>query len=116
MQTLRWSEWAVIIVQDESALDSLSSVDDPHPWPGAPVSPVQRQLESELVDAKVPRSARVLRNDLYKAIFVERLTLAEMGEHKVGNLKAAYQNIHELVKELVETLREIERKRYPNEQ
>jgi chromosome partitioning protein len=30
-------------------------------------------------------------------------------------LEAAYQNIHDLVEELVETLHAIERERYPNE-
>jgi chromosome partitioning protein len=75
------------------------------------VSSVQRQLESELLEAKVPRFRTSLAERLaYKAIFVERLSLAELGEHKVGNLEAAYQNIHELVEELVETLREIGKK------
>ncbi|AXC16141.1 Chromosome (plasmid) partitioning protein ParA (plasmid) [Acidisarcina polymorpha] len=87
------------------------------PAPGAPVSSVQRQLEAELQEAKVPRFNTSLAERLaFKAIFVERLTLAELGEHKVGNLEAAYQNIHELVDELVQILYEIDRKRYPNEQ
>ncbi len=86
------------------------------PAPGAPVSSVQRQLEAELTDAKVPRFRTNLAERLaYKAVFVERLTLAELGEHKVGNLEAAYQNIHELVEELILELREIDRKRYPDE-
>jgi chromosome partitioning protein len=86
------------------------------PAPGAPVSSVQRQLEAELTEAQVPRFRTSLAERLaYKAIFVERLTLAELGEHKVGNLEAAYQNIHELVEELIKELREIDRKRYPDE-
>jgi len=87
------------------------------PAPGAPVSSVQRQLEAELVEAKIPRFRTSLAERLaFKAIFVERLTLAELGEHKVGNLGAAYENLHNLVDELIETLRELDRKRYPNEQ
>jgi chromosome partitioning protein len=87
------------------------------PAPGAPVSSVQRQLEAELVEAKIPRFRTSLAERLaFKAIFVERLTLAELGEHKVGNLGAAYENLHDLVDELIETLRELDRKRYPNEQ
>jgi chromosome partitioning protein len=87
------------------------------PAPGAPVSSVQRQLEAELVEAKIPRFRTSLAERLaFKAIFVERLTLAELGEHKVGNLGAAYENLHNLVDELIETLRELDRRRYPNEQ
>jgi chromosome partitioning protein len=87
------------------------------PAPGAPVSSVQRQLEAELVEAKIPRFRTSLAERLaFKAIFVERLTLAELGEHKVGNLGAAYENLHDLVDELIETLRELDRRRYPNEQ
>jgi chromosome partitioning protein len=86
------------------------------PAPGAPVSSVQRQLEAELVAAGIPRFRTSLAERLaYKALFVERLTLPELGEHKVGNLEAAYQNIHDLVEELVETLQEIERDRYRGE-
>jgi chromosome partitioning protein len=87
------------------------------PAPGAPVSSVQRQLEAELVEAQIPRFRTSLAERLaFKAIFVERLTLAELGEHKVGNLGAAYENLHDLVDELIETLRGLDRKRYPNEQ
>jgi chromosome partitioning protein len=69
-----------------------------------------------LIAAGVPRFRTSLAERLaFKAIFVERLTLSELGEHKVGNLEAAYQNIHDLVEELVETLHAIERERYPNE-
>jgi chromosome partitioning protein len=79
------------------------------PAPGAPVSSVQRQLEAEIQSAGIPRFRTSLAERLaYKAIFVERLSLAELGEHKVGNLEAAYQNVHELVEELVETLQSIE--------
>jgi chromosome partitioning protein len=87
------------------------------PAPGAPVSSVQRQLEAELVEAKIQRFRTSLDERLaFKAIFVERLTLAELGDHKVGNLAAAYENLHDLVDELIETLRDLDRKRYPNEQ
>ncbi len=87
------------------------------PAPGAPVSSVQRQLEAELVEAKIPRFKTSLAERLaFKAIFVERLTLAELGEHKVGNLGAAYDNLHDLVGELIETLRALDKKRYRNEQ
>ena len=78
------------------------------PAPGAPVSSVQRQLEAEIESAGIPRFRTSLAERLaFKAIFVERLSLAELGEHKVGNLEAAYQNVHELVEELVETLQSV---------
>jgi chromosome partitioning protein len=78
------------------------------PAPGAPVSSVQRQLEAEIESAGIPRFRTSLAERLaFKAIFVERLSLAELGEHKVGNLEAAYQNVHELVEELVETLQRV---------
>jgi chromosome partitioning protein len=80
------------------------------PAPGAPVSSVQRQLEAEIEAAGIPRFKTSLAERLaYKAIFVERLSLAELGDHKVGNLEAAAQNIHELATELVETLQSIEK-------
>ena len=80
------------------------------PAPGAPVSSVQRQLEAEIEAAGIPRFKVSLAERLaYKAIFVERLSLAELGEHKVGNLEAAAQNVHELVAELVETLQGIDK-------
>jgi len=81
------------------------------PAPGAPISSVQRQLEAELVDAKIPRFRTSLAERLaYKALFVERLTLAEMREHKVGNLEAAYQNVHELVDELITTIHDLDKR------
>jgi chromosome partitioning protein len=43
----------------------------------------------------------------FKALFVERLSLSELQDYKVGNLEAAYQNVHDLAEELVETLRSV---------
>ena len=75
------------------------------PAPGAPISTVQRQLERELQDAAIPRFETQLAERLaYKAVFVERLTLPELHALKVGNLGAAYQNVHDLAEELVRTL------------
>ena len=79
------------------------------PAPGAPVSSVQRQLEAELSSANVPRFRNSLAERLaYKAVFVERLSLPELKELKVGNLVAAYGNVHDLIEELIETLQSIE--------
>lgn len=79
------------------------------PAPGAPVSSVQRQLEQELASADVPRFRNSLAERLaYKAVFVERLSLPELKELKVGNLVAAYGNVHDLIEELIETLQSIE--------
>jgi chromosome partitioning protein len=78
------------------------------PAPGAPVSSVQRQLEMEIQSAGISRFKTSLAERLaYKAIFVERLSLPELKDMKVGNLEAAYHNIHELAEELVETLQAI---------
>ena len=78
------------------------------PAPGAPVSSVQRQLESEIQAAGIFRFKTSLAERLaYKAIFVERLSLPELKDMKVGNLEAAYRNVHELAEELVETLQAI---------
>jgi chromosome partitioning protein len=79
------------------------------PAPGAPVSTVQRQLESEIQAAGIPRFRTSLAERLaYKAIFVERLSLPELADHRVGNLEAAYQNVHELAEELIETLQKLD--------
>ena len=75
------------------------------PAPGAPISSVQQQLEAEITAAGIPRFRTALAERLaYKAMFVERLTLPEMHSLRVGNLEAAYQNVHELAEELVEAL------------
>lgn len=75
------------------------------PAPGAPVSSVQRLLEQEIVAAGIDRFKTNLAERLaYKAVFVERLTLTELKDQKVGNLEAAKENIHTLVAELIDTL------------
>lgn len=79
------------------------------PAPGAPVSAVQRQLEAEIVSSGIPRFNTSLAERLaYKALFVERLTLQEMVNMAVGNLEAAYDNVHQLAEELVDYLQQIE--------
>ena len=80
------------------------------PAPGAPVSSVQQQLESEIAGAGIPKFKTSLAERLaFKAIFVERLSLAELTGYKVGNLEAAYENVHQLAEELVATLHGIQR-------
>ena len=75
------------------------------PAPGAPVSSVQQQLEAELSEAGIPRFRNSLAERLaFKALFVERLSLPELHSHKAGNLEAAYENVHRLAEELVDTL------------
>ena len=82
------------------------------PAPGAPVSSVQRQLETEIESAGIPRFKTSLSERLaFKAIFVERLTLAEMQDLRVGNLDAAYENVHQLATELVSLLQDLEKER-----
>lgn len=79
------------------------------PAPGAPVSSVQQQLEAEINEAGIPRFKTSLAERLaYKAMFVERLSLAELHNHKVGNLEAAYENAHQLAEELIEVLTQIQ--------
>ena len=78
------------------------------PAPGAPVSSVQRQLEIEIQAAGISRFKTSLAERLaYKAVFVERLSLSEMKDMKVGNLEAAYQNVHDLAEGLVATLQNL---------
>jgi len=78
------------------------------PAPGAPVSSVQRQLEKEIVAAGISKFATNLAERLaYKAVFVERLTLTELKDQKVGNLEAAKDNVHTLVSELIDTLQAV---------
>ena len=78
------------------------------PAPGAPVSSVQKQLEAEITSAGIPRFKNSLAERLaFKAIFVERLSLPELYTYKVGNLEAAYENVHRLAEELIETLLEV---------
>jgi len=79
------------------------------PAPGAPVSAVQRQLEVEIEAAGIPRFKTSLAERMaFKAVFVERLTLAEMKDLRVGNLDAAYENVHELAEELISLLQEVD--------
>lgn len=87
------------------------------PAPGAPVSSVQRQLEAEIETAGIPRFKTSLAERMaYKALFVERLTLSEMGDLRVGNLEAAYENVHNLAEELIGCLQAVDREGKPNEQ
>ena len=79
------------------------------PAPGAPVSAVQRQLEAELEAAEIPRFKHSLAERMaFKAVFVERLTLHEMKDLRVGNLEAAYENVHLLAEELIGYLQQLE--------
>jgi chromosome partitioning protein len=85
------------------------------PAPGAPISTLQRQLEKEIKAAALPRfRSSVAERQAFKAMFLEGLTLPELKEqgHKVGNLDSAYQNVHEIVTELVCYL---EGKEFPDE-
>ena len=78
------------------------------PAPGAPVSSVQQQLEAEIANAGIPRFRTSLAERLaFKAVFVERLTLSELAGFKVGNLEAAFENVHQLAEELVENLHKV---------
>ena len=78
------------------------------PAPGAPVSSVQRQLEVEIEAAGIPRFKTSLAERMaFKALFVERLTLPEMKDLRVGNLDAAYENVHQLAEELIGLLQEV---------
>jgi chromosome partitioning protein len=105
---------AIRAVRDEEKVAQRSNPDRKIPYrvlmtrtpaPGAPVSSVQRQLEAEIEDAGIPRFHTSLAERLaFKSLFVERLSLAELQDYKVGNLEAACQNVHDLVEELVETL------------
>ncbi|MGI4755265.1 MAG: ParA family protein [Janthinobacterium lividum] len=111
---VRQASKAIKAVRDEERVAQRSSASRRIPYkvlmtrtpaPGAPVSSVQQQLETEINNAGIPRFKTSLAERLaFKAIFVERLSLAELYNHKVGNLEAAYENVHQLAEELVGTL------------
>ena len=66
------------------------------PAPGAPVSSVQRQLEAEIEAAGIPRFKTSLAERLaYKAIFVERLSLAELGDHLHHHIREAVSLVND---------------------
>lgn len=114
---VRQASKAIRAVRDEERVAQRSNPDRKIPFrvlltrtpaPGAPVSSVQQQLEAEITNAGIPRFKTSLAERLaFKAVFVERLTLAELGGYKVGNLEAAYENVHQLAAELVEMLQRI---------
>ena len=75
------------------------------PAPGAPISTIQRHLEAEIGNARISRFQTTLSDrQAYKAIFSERLALDELGQHKVGNLEAAKENVRLLTEEMLEML------------
>jgi chromosome partitioning protein len=86
------------------------------PAPGAPVSWLQRQLEAEIASAQLPRfRSSMAERQAFKVMFLEGLTLRELSEKgfKVGNIDAAYQNVHEVATELINYL---EGKEAPSEE
>lgn len=115
---VRQASKAIRAVRDEEKVAQRSNPERKIPYkvlmtrtpaPGAPVSSVQQQLELEISSAGIPRFKTSLAERLaFKAIFVERLSLAELGGYKVGNLEAAYENVHQLAEELVETLHQVQ--------
>lgn len=109
---VRQASKAIKIVQDEEKairrFDAKRSI--PYrilmtrtPAPGAPVSASQRELESDLLEAGIPRFNNCLaERQAFKAMFNLRLTLDELdGDKRVGNLPAARLNVEALVSELV---------------
>jgi chromosome partitioning protein len=108
---------AIMAVRSEEKLAQRSNPNRRIPYrilltrtsaPGAPISSVQRALEKEIGDSGIPRFKTNLAERLsYKAVFTENLTLPELGQQpdlKVGNIEAAYQNLHDLVEELLNEL------------
>lgn len=115
---VRQASKAIRAVRDEEKVAQRSNPDRRIPFrvlmtrtpaPGAPVSSVQQQLEAEIANAGIPRFKTSLAERLaFKAVFVERLSLSELGGYKVGNLEAAYENVHQLAEELVDTLQRVQ--------
>ena len=115
---VRQASKAIRAVRDEERVAQRSNANRKIPYkvlmtrtpaPGAPVSSVQHQLEAELASAGIPRFRTSLAERLaFKAIFVERLSLPELAGLKVGNLEAAYENVHQLAEELVELLQQLQ--------
>ncbi len=109
---VRQASKAIKIVQDEEKavrrFDSKRSIKyrillTRTPAPGAPVSASQKELESDLIAAGIPRFRTALaERQAYKAMFNLRLTLQELiGDKRAGNLSAAYENVETLAAELV---------------
>lgn len=115
---VRQASKAIRAVRDEERVAQRSNPERKIPYkvlmtrtpaPGAPISSVQQQLEAEIAGAGIPRFKTSLAERLaFKAVFVERLSLAELGGYKVGNLESAYENVHQLAEELVETLHRVQ--------
>jgi chromosome partitioning protein len=112
-EDVRAASKAIRAVVDEERVAQRSNPDRKIPYkviltrtpaPGAPVSGLQRQLEAEIKKAALPRfRSSVAERQPFKAMFLEGLTLSELKDQgsKVGNIDMAYQNVHEIVTELV---------------
>lgn len=74
------------------------------PAPGAPVSASQKELETDLQKAGIPRfSTSLAERQAFKAMFNLRLSLQELvGDKRAGNLAAAYENVDQLAGELIQ--------------
>jgi chromosome partitioning protein len=104
---------AIRTVVDEEKLKRRSNPDKRIPFkvlltrtpaPGAPVGGLQRLLEAEIAEANLPSfRSRLAERQAFKAVFLEGMTLRELGEagKQVGNLAMACQNVHEIASELI---------------
>lgn len=111
---VRQAQKAITAVRNEERLVQRSNPKRriPHkilmtrtPAPGAPISTIQRHLETEIEAAKIGRFKTTLaERQAFKAIFSERLALNELGSLRVGNQEAAEENVRLLADELLATL------------
>lgn len=116
---VRQAQKAITAVRNEERLaqrsNPLRSI--PHrvlmtrtPAPGAPVSTIQRHLETEIEQARIGRFKHTLsERQAFKAIFSERLALHELGTLRVGNLEAALENVRLLADELLTSLNSLKK-------
>ena len=112
---VRQAQKALTAVRNEERLAQRSNASRtiPHrvlmtrtPAPGAPVSMIQRELEKEIAAADINRFKTTLaERQAFKAVFSERLTLAELRTMKVGNWIGAQENVRQLTDELLELLK-----------
>ncbi len=104
---------AVRAVRDEEKLAQRSNPDRRIPFwliltrtpaPGFSVNSLQEELEEDIRKLNVPRFRSTLAERLaFRLVFHKGMTLAELKEKgiKAGNIENAYQNVHEVVTELV---------------
>lgn len=114
-EDVRAAKIAMRAVRDEEKVVRRSNPDKRIPFkvlmtrtpaPGAPINSLQRDLEKEIAEANLPIfRTRFAERPVFKSVFLEGLTLREIdalgAKYGKQTLALAYQNVHEIVMELI---------------